>query len=171
MFELKQAGPDDYLTLANIWVETFQQAYGGVHTQANIDAYCADNFSEAKASAVLSTPSAQCMFSYSEGKVSGFYILQDVPCPASLTGKSVELKQIYILQTAYGSGLGKYLFDDACASAKSFDAVWMWLAVSDINHRAQSFYRKLDFMRVGVGPQLIVGTDRLNSSLLAKTLS
>jgi len=50
----------------------------------------------------------------------------------------------------YSAGEVSEVLQDAGAS-------WMWLVVSDLNHRAQSFYRKRGFQPLGNGPELIVG--------------
>lgn len=95
-------------------------------------------------------------------------MIKDNACPAALEGKSVELKQIYVLESGYGQGLGKLLFKDAMKAARGLNAHWLWLSVSDINHRAQAFYKKLGFEVAGTGPTFNVGSDRLTSTVMTK---
>jgi ribosomal protein S18 acetylase RimI-like enzyme len=83
-------------------------------------------------------------------------------------GKSSELKQIYVLASEYGTGLGRSLYEHAIDTVRAAGSAWVWLNVSDINYRAQAFYSKLGFQKLGVGPVFQVGSERLASSLLAR---
>ena len=48
---------------------------------------------------------------------------------------------------------------------------WIWLCVSDLNFRAQRFYQKMNFEKIGKGPILTVGTDQLTSSIMLRQLT
>lgn len=157
-------------TLAKLWVETFTQAYTDVHTPENIHAYCAANFSTAHAHTELSDPKTECVIANNHGTPVGFTLLKHHACPVELKGLSSELKQIYILADQYGAGLGKTLYNAALDSLRTQNRKWVWLYVSDINHRAKAFYQKLGFEDMGTGPIFEVGTDRLSSTLLAKPI-
>ena len=87
-----------------------------------------------------------------------------------LDGESSELKQIYILSSEYGTGLGKFLFESASEVARNAGRKWLWLSVSDINYRAQAFYKKLDFQSIGPGSAFEVGTDQLSSTIMTCNL-
>jgi ribosomal protein S18 acetylase RimI-like enzyme len=76
-----------------------------------------------------------------------------------------------VLKQYYGAGISNGLIDCAIETADLHQSVWLWLCVSDKNHRAQRFYQKLHFEKIGKGPVLIVGQDKLNSSILALKLS
>ena len=105
-----------------------------------------------------------------DSKPSGYYLVTHQACPVELDSESPELKQIYVLSSAYGTGLGRALYDRAFATIQSAGHHRVWLCVSDINYRTQAFYAKLGFARVGTGSILAVGTDELMSSLLALEL-
>ncbi len=170
-YHLKIATSEDAAHLASLWSRTFIQAYRTVHTRKNIDVYCRHNFTHEQAQAALSDPSIHCVISTQDGQPCGFYTLKDTPCPHSLDGTSAELKQIYILSSEYGAGLGRLLFEDAMKALTARSIEWMWLSVSDKNTRAQAFYDKLNFKTIGTGPRFEVGTDRLTSTVLAKSIS
>lgn len=159
---------EDAATLAALWRETFRQAYDGVHAPEDIEAYCAANFTCDAAAAMLADPAARCRFAMVDGEAVGLLVVRNTPCPLSLSGPSAELKQIYVLDRAYGAGLGPALFEDALSILRGWTSKWMWLCVSDWNQRAQGFYAKHEFHRVGTGPTLVVGADRLPSSILAR---
>ena len=169
-YRYRIAGPESQQELTQLWRETFKQAYRQLHTPENINAYCERNFTSEAAKMVLSDSDTVCCIASRESQPSGFFVIQHHQCPIELGGPSSELKQIYVLSSEYGSGLGNALFEKARRAAKEAGGAWIWLCVSDTNYRAQAFYRKLKFEHAGSGPVFEVGTDRLASSIMALRL-
>ena len=156
--------------LVELWKRTFRQAYSDMHSADNIERCCAANFTVANALDVLEDNNTVCKIYYRDEEPIGFCIVVHHECPFPLTGKSSELKQIYILADTYGSGVGREMLADAYELVRSANGKWIWLAVADLNHRAQSFYDKTGFHRVGPGPIFDVGTDRLTSTIMARNI-
>ena len=156
--------------LAALWALTFKQAYRSVHSEANLQSYCDVNFTLDAARKSLSDPKVQCTVAFREEAAVGYSLLNHRPCPIPVDAESSELKQIYIVESEYGSGLGKYLFDGAVKKARAFGSACIWLSVSDFNHRAPAFYRKLAFNSLGDGPTFEVGSDRLTSTIMARDI-
>ncbi|NEQ43716.1 MAG: GNAT family N-acetyltransferase [Leptolyngbya sp. SIOISBB] len=150
-----------------LWTTTFEQAYRDVHTADNIRAYCRENYSLEAAVTVLSSTQFDCTIAYDNDLPVGYGLIHYQTCPAPLAGASCELKQIYILSSQYGSGLGRLLFEHALQIARQACCQWLWLCVSNLNARAQRFYQKLDFAPIAPGPLLMVGSDLLPSTILA----
>jgi len=157
--------------LKRLWASTFEAAYQDVHSAENIAAYCASNFTEAAARDTLSHPDKIARLAGNEANARGYYVLHQHLCPLRDSLQACELKQIYLLPQAYGTGLGKVLFTDAVREAKHRGADFLWLSVSEQNFRAQKFYRKLKFQPLGRGPDFRVGTDTLTSQILGLKLS
>ncbi len=170
MWELRKADIHAADDLQFLWVNTFQQAYEDLHDKRNIDAYCQHHFSKAAAIEFLADNQSYCCIAYKEGKPVGFYLIRHHPSPIRFDADASELKQIYILTDEYGTGLGKVLFRHASEVIQNCGKHWVWLCVSDTNYRARSFYRMLGFQRLGRGPVIHVGSDRLISSVLIKKL-
>jgi ribosomal protein S18 acetylase RimI-like enzyme len=63
---------------------------------------------------------------------------------------AAELSKCYVLASCHGSGTARQLLDVARARAKAMGASTMWLGVNQENVRAQRFYAKCGFARVGV---------------------
>lgn len=154
--------------LADLWATTFEQAYAGVHSGENIRAYCAANYTVEAAETHLSDPRVSCTVAFRDHTACGFYLIKHHDCPVPLNGGESELKQIYLLAGAYGTGVGDRLLDDAIQCARDAGRTWIWLSVSDLNHRARSFYGKRAFEPVGAGPIFEVGSDRLTSTIMAR---
>ncbi|MEL6222452.1 MAG: GNAT family N-acetyltransferase, partial [Cyanobacteria bacterium J06627_8] len=167
---LKPIGTRHAAQLANLQAETFRQAYSDVHAPEDIDTYCLTHYVTEVAEMALSSEKTVCCIGFLDSKPSGYYMVKHQACPIALGATSSELKQIYVLSSAYGKGLGKALFNHAIATIQAADREWVWLCVSDINYRAQAFYQKLGFTKIGTGPVLEVGRDSLSSSVLVKNL-
>jgi GNAT superfamily N-acetyltransferase len=165
--ELRHVRSSDADELARLLSTTFEAAYKDVHSPENIHAYCESNYSVDEVRATLQDASVVCKAAYRNDKAVGFFLIKHHNCPIPVNGVSSELKQIYVLSCEYGKGTGKLLFDEAIRCTKNANSLWVWLIVSDYNQRAQSFYRKWQFELLGAGPELIVGTDRLSSTVMA----
>lgn len=62
---------------------------------------------------------------------------------------TVELSKIYVLAGGHGRGAAAQLLDASIAEARRRGAVGMWLGTNQANVRAQRFYLKHGFERVG----------------------
>ena len=166
MIEVRRVDEAFSHSLAELWATTFKQAYDATHSTENIRAYCSSNYTVDAARATLSDPRVVCKVAFKSSTAIGFYVVKHHACPVPLDGASSELKQIYLMAPAYGSGVGRMLLNDASDVIRKAGRSWMWLAVSDRNVRAQSFYRKFAFQPLGCGPVFEVGSDRLTSTLM-----
>ncbi len=146
---------------------TFEEAYRDGHSSDDILTYCQSNYSLREVITTLQDDRVVCKLAYKKGVPVGFFLLKHHNCPILLKEDSSELKQIYVLSSEYGGGMGRLLFDDAITCTNNANSSWIWLLVPDSNQRAQSFYRKRKFESIGIGPELIVGTDRLPSTIMA----
>jgi len=170
MIEIYRIGPGRAALLAKLQSLTFKQAYSDVHSSEDIEAYCLAHYTSEIAEADLSSQETVCGVGQLNSEPCGYYMVKHQACPVTLGSESSELKQIYVLSSAYGCGLGRALYEHAIATIRSVGHRWVWLCVSDINCRAQAFYAKLGFARVATGPVLEVGKDKLQSSILVLEL-
>lgn len=168
--KIERIGPNRALQLANLQALTFKEAYSEVHSPEDIETYCLTHYTSEIAKADLSSEQTVCCVGLLDSEPSGYYLVNHQTSPIDLGSESSELKQIYVLSSAYGDGLGRALYDHALEIIRSAGRYWVWLCVSDINYRAQAFYDKLGFENVGAGPVLEVGGDKLKSSVLALEL-
>jgi len=61
----------------------------------------------------------------------------------------IELGRLYVLKEFQGRGIAEKLMNECFDVAKSKNYRTMWLGVWEHNFRAQKFYEKLGFVRVG----------------------
>lgn len=164
---LKIIGTESANILSSLWQRTFQEAYFDIHSQEDIEQYCHDNYSPAAALELLDDPAVLCKLAYRQQTPIGLYILKQQDCPLVSECDAIELKQLYLLSSEYGRGLANVMFHDLLKTARMQNIGTIWLSVSDKNRRAQAYYSKLGFQRLGKGPTFQVGNDRLISSILS----
>jgi len=170
MIKIDRIGPDRAALLADLQTLTFKQAYSDVHSPEDMEAYCLTHYTSEIAETELSSQETVCCVGQLNAEPSGYYMVKHQACPITLDSESSELKQIYVLSSAYGGGLGRALYEHSLTTILAAGHRWVWLCVSDINYRAQAFYTTLGFTKVGTGPVLEVGKDKLPSSILALEL-
>lgn len=168
---IRPIDPQSAKAFADLCARAFWDAYRDVHRREDIEAYCALHYSPERLRRVLADPAKSSCIAVRADRWVGYYLLSSGVCPIALGGVEVELKQIYVLASEYGSGLARTLLDSALQEARAMGAAYVWLVVSDKNRRAQAFYRKLGFVRRGAGDVIEVGEDRLPSSILALGIS
>jgi GNAT superfamily N-acetyltransferase len=64
-------------------------------------------------------------------------------------GERVELVALFVEPAAIGTGVGRVLFDDACARTRARGAVVLWW---DADPHAEEIYRRLGGVTVGRAP-------------------
>ncbi|MEM5439418.1 GNAT family N-acetyltransferase [Paraburkholderia diazotrophica] len=84
------------------------------------------------------------------GRIAGFSLLYDEDVPDCVPGASpIELRRIYVHADYHGAGVGLSLMDASIGHARSLGRDFIWLGVSESNERAQRFYAKNRFVKVG----------------------
>ncbi len=156
--------------LVRLWIDSFTQAYKDLHSSENIRSYCSEHYTSTAAKKILTDDSYTCTLVSRSAKNVGVTILHHHSCPLRPELEASELKHLYILASEYGTGLGKLMMEKAIEQVQHTRKDWIWLCVSDLNHRAQRFYEKTGFQLIGAGPVLEVGTDKLTSSLMIRSV-
>lgn len=167
MFEINLMMRGQAAQLTELQALAFKQAYSDGHSPEDIEAYCLAHYTTEFAKIDLASQNTVCCVGLLDSEPTGYYIVKHHAPPVAPDLKSSELKQIYVLSSAYSSGLGRALYEHALATIRSTGNKWVWLCVSDTNNRAKAFYKKLGFTLIGTGPVFEVGKDRLSSSILA----
>lgn len=78
-----------------------------------------------------------------------FHLMQSEPDPSVTGPKPIELLRLYVVAGWHGRGVGAALMDECIAFARRDGFRTLWLGVWERNLRAQAFYRKYSFTRVG----------------------
>lgn len=85
-----------------------------------------------------------------DGETIGFAKLGPLTLPVETSANAVELRQIYILKSFHGAGIGRVLMDWALGEAKRRGAGEIYLTVYTDNHRARRVYEGYGFEVIGL---------------------
>ena len=146
----RRAVLDDAETLLEFAARTYYETFSPVNTPENMQAYMATAFTLPQIKEELSDPRATFLLAEIEGHLCGYAkLLADQPPDCIIGGAPIELVRFYIDQSWYGSGLASALMEVCLAEAKQGGFKTIYLGVWEKNLRAQAFYQKWNFVRVG----------------------
>ena len=168
--ELRPACPIDALPLAELASRTFQETFEGLYPEEDLQAFLASAYGENHQARELGDPAWRTFVLEAQGRLLGFaQLVLDCPLAGKVPDGAAELRRIYVLREALGQGLGARLLERVLEAAKAEGAPALWLGVWEHNDRAQAFYRKYGFSRVGEHT-FMVGTRADTDHLLARAL-
>lgn len=152
---VRRASVDDAALLARIAAATFPLACPP-HTRAeDIAEFIATVLSEARFAEYLDDPQRALFLSVTDGEPSGYTMLMvadpsDADVAAAVTTRpTAELSKVYVLPEFHGGGIAATLVETTVAEARERGAHSVWLGVNQENVRANRFYEKAGFARVG----------------------
>jgi diamine N-acetyltransferase len=119
---------------------TFGHLYAPEDLAAHLSRYTHDAWT-----AELSRPGFAVRLAADAQGVAGYCLLGTISLPAEPEGPALELRQLYLLDRAKGSGAAQALMDWALATARARGAAELWLSVYVDNHRAKRFYARYGF--------------------------
>lgn len=166
---------DDAESLALVAAVTFPLACPPGSTRADQDAFIAAHLSAERFAAYLTDPARTLFVALDDGTqhdttpdpadgtadgpesaALGYTMLvtgepTDADVRAALTIRpTVELSKCYVLPGHHGRGVAAALLTTTIDAARASGAAGIWLGVNQQNSRAQAFYARHGFARVGV---------------------
>ncbi|WP_167044341.1 GNAT family N-acetyltransferase [Salinibacterium sp. ZJ454] len=161
---VRHAEPTDAAALHVVAGETFALACPPGTQQPDIDAFIAEHLSEEKFRLYLADPDRALLIAEVNGVVAGYTMLvfgepQDPDVAKAITVRpTAELSKCYVLSTQHGHGVASHLIAQSVEMAHQRGAVAVWLGVNQQNERANRFYEKNGFTRVGE-KRFLVGSE------------
>jgi ribosomal protein S18 acetylase RimI-like enzyme len=129
---------------------TYYHTFASSNTPENMQAYMTCSFTLPQFKAELNDPHAIFILAETEEQLTAYAKLLPDEAPECVTGDApIELVRFYVDEPWHGSGLASALMEVCLTEAKEGGFKTMYLGVWEKNFRAQAFYRKWDFMRVG----------------------
>ena len=153
--EVRRADPADSAVLAEVAAATFALACPPHVTRQAIATFVADVLSPSCFEGYLADPERDLFVSVEDGTTTGYAMVvngepADPDVRAALTLRpTAELSKIYVLPDHHGAGTSRLLMEAAIEAARTRGATAVWLGVNQENERAQKFYAKSGFARVG----------------------
>ena len=156
---LRDAAPADAARLAEFGARTFYETFAADNKPDDMHAHLAATFSPARQLREIEDPQMDTLILAAADQWMGFaqlragHVSDGVPHEGS-----IELWRFYMDQRWHGQGFAALLMDAAKQRARRRGASSLWLGVWERNARAQAFYRKHGFSRVG-RQTFVVGSD------------
>ncbi|QBM75370.1 GNAT family N-acetyltransferase [Sphingomonas sp. AAP5] len=150
-WRVRRAGPADADLLSLVANAAFLDTYAPSLAGADLVAHCLKNNSAAVFAKWLADPATVVTVAEIEPGFApiGYAVLTAPDFPIALQPGDIELRRIYTLRQAYGSGTGAALMAQAIADAVLVGAKRVLLGVWDQNARARAFYERNGFSVIG----------------------
>jgi len=169
--EIRRAVPDDAVAFAEFGARTFFETFGADNTEEDMRLHVASAWSPDLQRAEILDSSIDTLLARDErGNLAAFAQLQAAHGPAGVSAVSpIELKRFYVDTPWQGRGLAAVLMHAVIEQALDRGGRELWLGVWERNERAQAFYRKHGFRRVGT-QTFVVGTDPQTDHVMLRDL-
>ena len=158
---IRPAVPADAAVLASVAAVTFPLACPP-HTSDEAKAdFIARHLGVTSFAGYLADPDRALFLAEVDGVAAGYTMIvvgepADADVAAAITTRpAVELSKVYVLPEHHGAGVAAALVDASVAEARARGAAAVWLGVNEENVRANRFYEKSGFARVGTKKFLV----------------
>ena len=150
-WRLRLASVEDAPAAALVAGASFLATFAGILDGADIVAHVAKNSAPATFAAWSGDPgSVVTLAEHPIGAAPvGYSVLTTPDLPVASHGSDIELRRIYTLPLAQGTGLGRALMQRAIADAIAMGKTRLLLGVLGRNARARAFYELQGFQVVG----------------------
>ena len=152
---MRETVPDDAELLHRLAAATFALACPPHTTLEAIKDFIGTVLSEASFAKYLADPQRVLFVAEDEGVAAGYTMVvfgepADADAAAAVTARpTAELSKIYVLEGHHGQGIAQALMQRSLDCARERGAASMWLGVNQENERANRFYEKSGFAKVG----------------------
>ena len=158
---IRRATLADIELLSTLGSTTFYDTFNGTCTKADMEYVLNLFFNKEQVSKELNDEKDFFYIIFKHEKAIGYYRIKlhhDFPFDDLENFKAIELKRIYFLKEAQGTGAATILMQHAFDFTKQLGYNKMYLSVWEYNIRAQQFYKKLGFENTGSKNDFPLGT-------------
>lgn len=150
MIVYRDAAPADCDRLAALMRETFCTTFAHLYRPEDLEAFLAASYTPAQQYAEIIDPDVETRLAFEQDRAVGYAQIGPfkLPCDPG-PGHALELYRLYLLPEAQGTGVAPALMDWALARMRERGATRAFLGVWSENFRAQKFYARYGFLKVG----------------------
>lgn len=149
-FTLRPARIEDAEALSRLGRVTFIQNFAHLYTNENLQIFLDGTYAPKLQAEEIAHPDNHIMLAFKGDALVGY--AKSGPCKLPVENPPLpayELHRLYLLPEAQGTGAGAALMEDALAYFRAAGAASVYIGVWAENQRAQHFYGKFGFARVG----------------------
>ena len=174
--QIRPATIADAAALSRLAAATFRETFESENTPEDMAHYLAEAFSPAQQASEITDPTSTVLVAEhrtvsGDAELVGYAHLVSGRAPEAIPGpEPLELKRLYVVRAWQGRRVAQGLMDAALAAARARGAQTLWLGVWERNLRAQAFYAKYGFVRVGEHT-FVLGDDAQTDWLLSRPVS
>ena len=157
---IRRAGPADATTLAALGARTFEESFGHLYAAEDLQAFLAENHDAGAYAGWLADPAYGLWLVEDRDLAIGYAMAGPGSLPhAEVRPEDGELKRLYLLASAQGTGIGARLFGEVLAWLERDGPRTLWISVWSENHGAQRLYARHGFEKAGEY-EFVVGRHR-----------
>ncbi len=146
----RDATVDDCDALSVLMRETFMATFGHLYRTEDLAAFLAASYAPAQQYAELIAPDGETRLAVRDGALIGYAHIGPFTLPYdSGLAHTLELYRLYVRADVQGKGVAPTLMDWAMTRFRARGAAQAFLGVWSENHRAQKFYARYGFEKVG----------------------
>lgn len=143
---INKATVGDITTIQLIGRETFVETFAAHNTEANMQKYLVESFSDAKIREELSNPASLFFIAFEGDTPVGYLKLNTGTAQTEAQDSTaIEIERIYVKRDYHGKKVGQLLYETALETARMLKKSYLWLGVWENNPRAIRFYEKNGF--------------------------
>ncbi|GAB3716640.1 spermidine/spermine N(1)-acetyltransferase [Spirosoma flavus] len=144
---IRKAEGSDLVTVQQIGRETFFETFAAANTEADMQKYLRENFSDANVSAELSNPHSEFFIAWAGEAPVGCLKINTGQAQTEPQGETaLEIERIYVKNAYHGNKVGQLLYERALTIARQQNKTCLWLGVWEENPKAIRFYEKNGFV-------------------------
>jgi ribosomal protein S18 acetylase RimI-like enzyme len=170
--KIRRGKIEDAEKLAPLAIKIFNDTFAGnpLNKPEDMRAYIAEAFSLEQIRHELIDQEMIIFIVEADNRMIGFAKLLEHSIEECVDDKDpIEIQRFYIAGEYHGRGIAQKLMEECLAVARLKQYKTIWLGVWEFNHRAQRFYEKLGFEKVGTHI-FQLGNDPQTDWVMAKNL-
>lgn len=150
--EIRRGVIEDAENLQPLAIKIFNDTFADnpLNKPEDMQVYIAAAFSLEQTRSELADKESVFFIAEADGKMIGYAKIQEQTSEECVSDpRPIELSRLYVLKDFHGQGIAERLMNECFHFARGRSYWTMWLGVWEHNFRAQRFYEKLGFRKVG----------------------
>ncbi len=169
-YKVRTAGPSDAGLLVELGKLSFYEAFSEETAPEDMADHLQTAFQVEDIKAQLNTDQSIFIILEIDASAAGYAYLQpETPPDCVKDPDTIQLVRFYLRRKYYGRDVGNTLMKACLEEALSRGYRSVWLSSWELNHRANSFYKKWAFQIAG-GAKFKVGGDIQNDFIFARRI-